>query len=921
MKKECLLLALTFLISSMLIAQVSPEGMNYQAVARNTKGEILVNQPVALRVSLFSSATAGKIVYYNEQHDIVTSVTGMFNLMIGKGRRESGLFADIPWDKENIWMEVSIKNRGEANFTTISNSKLLAVPYAFHALTAAKIAGSGNSANAGGGSTPTPAQSWNLSGTSASNPNKDKLGTTDSVDMVLVTNNVERIRVFANGNVAIKRNVTIGSDLNVDSNVTLNKKLGSTINYGPFTVERQSPTILSGTLAVDLASDLNSSLNVDGITNLNSKLSVNNGSASVLTGSLRVDSITDLNRALNVNNISPTVLTGTLRVDSNASFYNRIKILSIHETDTSGASPSGSLQVGGGAYVAKNLYIGGIAKFGGPAAFGGAVTISDATQSTSPSTGALKVGGGVGIGMNLNVGGKGSFVDSLRLAGVTNIINETESGAITNGALVVAGGAGIAKNVRIGGALTAAGITTINNTLNVTGTGAFAANFTTSGANGISIKVGAPNVASNNNNNFVEFRNGNNTVVGRIEGETIGDLNNNEEYKVTKDNLTLQRDLAALDVAIGVVDVAMAGIDVIGAAFSSTACIGFGVCATTPITSLIIASLVKLAAAIANEVGVGMALTEANKQLTFLSSNKTASIGVTYQSGSGDYAEYLPKANKTDDFKPGYIVGMKNGAISLNTVNADKLFAISTKPIVLGNMPEDSKVGDYEKAAFMGQVPVYVLGKVNMGDYIVPSGYHNGFGKAVAPANMKAEDYANIVGMAWSASTSNSASLVNVAIGLNAGDISKLVATQSNEIADLKSQINQTNTLLAKLVPGFADAAGVKVDQKPIKSAPVASAAPLNNNSTTVDTKNFVRQDDTNIIVFEVSDEQIKGGLELARQEFIKNGVDVNNHPFWKKVASDPGFKSAVMEGMRAKLKSAIHTHKGLNSDPTLQVK
>jgi NADPH:quinone reductase-like Zn-dependent oxidoreductase len=43
-----------------------------------------------------------------------------------------------------------------------------------------------------------------------------------------------------------------------------------------------------------------------------------------------------------------------------------------------------------------------------------------------------------------------------------------------------------------------------------------------------------------------------------------------------------------------------------------------------------------------------LALTEANKQLSFLSSNKTANIGVTYQSGSGDYAEYLPKANKTD---------------------------------------------------------------------------------------------------------------------------------------------------------------------------------------------------------------------------------------------------------------------------------
>lgn len=918
MKKVCLLLTLTFLINGLLFAQLTPEGMNYQAVARNAKGEILANQPVALKVSLFGSKNNSKTVYYNEQHEVVTSITGVFNLIIGKGKDGTGIFANVPWDIENIWMEVSIKSRGQADFTTISNSKLLAVPYAYHALTASKFSNT-NSVNSPG----LPSNTWTTVGNTGTSAENEKLGTTDSVDLVIVTNNRDRLRVLGNGNVAIARSLTIGADLNVDSSITLNKVSGSTINYGPFTVgsaTRQSPTLLSGTLTVDKATDLNTSLNVDGITDLNSKLNVNNGSATVLTGSLRVDSITDLNRALNVNNISPTLLTGTLRVDKDATFNEKIKVLSTYQTDTSASTtPSGALQVGGGAYITKNLYIGGIAKFGGPAAFGGAVTISDLTQSTSPSTGALKVAGGVGVGRNLSVGGKGSFVDSLNVAGVTNVTNVTQSSNVANGALVVAGGAGIAKNLVIGGALTSYGITTVNSTLNVIGTDAFAANFATSGANGISIKVGTG--TPGNGNNFVEFRNQNNDIVGRIEGETVEELVNNEEYKVTKDGLTLTRDLAILDYVIGGVDVAMAAIDVAAASSSSTVCAGLGVCVTAPVPSLIVASLVKLAAAIANEVGMGLALVEANTQLNFFTANKRNSIGVTYQSGSGDYAEYLPKANKTDQFKPGFIVGMKNGAISLNTANADKLFAISTKPIVLGNMPEDSKVGDYEKAAFMGQVPVYVLGKVNMGDYIVPSGYNNGYGKAVAPANMKAEDYANIVGMAWSASTSNSASLVNVAIGLNAGDISKLVAVQSKEIADLKSQISQTNNVLAKLIPGFADAAGLKMDNQTIETASVPTKAATASAATSVLPGNILKQDASHIVSFEVTNAQLTEALDKAKEEFVKSGVDVNNHPFWKKMATDAGYKSAVTEGMKDKFRAALHSHKEMNSNPALQVK
>lgn len=53
--------------------------------------------------------------------------------------------------------------------------------------------------------------SWELDGNSGTNPARDFLGTTDSQPLVIRTNNVERARVAANGNVGIGANNTAPS--------------------------------------------------------------------------------------------------------------------------------------------------------------------------------------------------------------------------------------------------------------------------------------------------------------------------------------------------------------------------------------------------------------------------------------------------------------------------------------------------------------------------------------------------------------------------------------------------------------------------------------------------------------------------------------------------------------------------------------
>ena len=67
--------------------------------------------------------------------------------------------------------------------------------------------------------------------------------------------------------------------------------------------------------------------------------------------------------------------------------------------------------------------------------------------------------------------------------------------------------------------------------------------------------------------------------------------------------------------------------------------------------------------------------------------------------------------------------------------------------------------------SFTGQVPVYVVGTVNEGDYIIPSASNDGIGVAVAPEKITYEQFLQSVGVAWESSNDFGLKRVNVAVG------------------------------------------------------------------------------------------------------------------------------------------------------------
>jgi len=171
--------------------------------------------------------------------------------------------------------------------------------------------------------------------------------------------------------------------------------------------------------------------------------------------------------------------------------------------------------------------------------------------------------------------------------------------------------------------------------------------------------------------------------------------------------------------------------------------------------------------------------------------------GTAFESGGADYAEWLKKYNPSETMTYGDVVGVRSGEISSTFLDADQFMVISQNPIVTGAMPLQSEEHRYKRVAFIGQVPVKVLGTVNKGDYILPSGNGDGMAIAVDPDQMRVNDYKRIVGVAWEEYHGQELfSFINTAVGINTNDLVQ-------EIVNMQVVLNHMQEALLDVNPSF----------------------------------------------------------------------------------------------------------------------
>ncbi len=145
-------LLLCLFITSMAIAQV-PQGIPYQAAARNSGGAILASTAISVRFTIRDSVATGTIKY-RETHSITTTDQGLFSLNIGQGTPVSGTFAGINWGSNAKFLQVEIDAAGGSSYVDMGTQQMMSVPYAQYAAT------SGTTLSGGSGFTHYVGEVW-----------------------------------------------------------------------------------------------------------------------------------------------------------------------------------------------------------------------------------------------------------------------------------------------------------------------------------------------------------------------------------------------------------------------------------------------------------------------------------------------------------------------------------------------------------------------------------------------------------------------------------------------------------------------------------------------------------------------------------------------------------------------------------------
>ena len=131
--KRTLLTLLSVLFCAITFAQSVPQGINYQAVARDANGDVLMNQALTIQFSVISDITTSA-VSWQETHTVSTNDYGLYTAIIGQGTAtsvgSSATFDVIDWGASNHLLKVEV-NFGNG-LVDMGTTAFMSVPYSLN---------------------------------------------------------------------------------------------------------------------------------------------------------------------------------------------------------------------------------------------------------------------------------------------------------------------------------------------------------------------------------------------------------------------------------------------------------------------------------------------------------------------------------------------------------------------------------------------------------------------------------------------------------------------------------------------------------------------------------------------------------------------------------------------------------------------
>ncbi len=121
------LFALIVIVAIGLGLFAQPQKMSYQAVIRNSSGQLVTSHSVGVRISILQGSATGTALYV-ETHTPTTNVNGLATVELGGGTVVSGTFSAINWASGVYYLKTETDPAGGTGYTITGTSPILSVP-------------------------------------------------------------------------------------------------------------------------------------------------------------------------------------------------------------------------------------------------------------------------------------------------------------------------------------------------------------------------------------------------------------------------------------------------------------------------------------------------------------------------------------------------------------------------------------------------------------------------------------------------------------------------------------------------------------------------------------------------------------------------------------------------------------------------
>jgi len=214
MKKFYLFLTVLVFTAIQMVNAQAPQGIPYQAVARDSAGNLIKNHRIYLLFSIHDGTANGNVVF-EQQHIVNTDELGLFSLNIGEGGAGNDGFnytlSNVNWGSGAKFIQVKLDITGGDygfNYVDMGTTQMMSVPYALYA-------GNSNTPNgsAVGNTLRWDGNKWVADNAFCNNGNNVGIGITTPTEKLEVLGNVKIYgKISANGgNASGENSIALGS--------------------------------------------------------------------------------------------------------------------------------------------------------------------------------------------------------------------------------------------------------------------------------------------------------------------------------------------------------------------------------------------------------------------------------------------------------------------------------------------------------------------------------------------------------------------------------------------------------------------------------------------------------------------------------------------------------------------------------------